>query len=358
MKKTPNCIGKSRGNVMMESAVPDHLKMLRTRDRQMTDDHVPLYPGYVARHRPAVERVVMAYFGVQIQGPLSNIRDTLSELDATFAETGGPKHWDRAQYVDEAGFTTIISIAYWNQPDVFDAWFNRCGRSWAGEARANRGEGFFIEVVRPSVKRHETLFASADHPEGIAVLAEEMSSPVQEHGYWGSVRDRLPLSQTDAMISNGQPRLIEEGRALRVIVNDNLCLIRSGQDWIDMEAEERKVYVEDVEPVLRAGMDFLRDQGLSCGCFANRYMNVIETSGTPTAKSFGMSWWRSLGDLETWSKSHPTHVAIFGSALRYLSKFGPAARLKLYHEVTVASADEQFFLYLNCHPRTGLLRAV
>ena len=31
--------------------------------------------------------------------------------------------------------------------------------------------------------------------------------------------------------------------------------------------------------------------------------------------------------------------------------------LKLYHEVTVARADEQHFEYLNCHERTGLLRA-
>jgi aldoxime dehydratase len=32
--------------------------------------------------------------------------------------------------------------------------------------------------------------------------------------------------------------------------------------------------------------------------------------------------------------------------------------LRLYHEVTVAAADEQFFEYLNCHPGTGMLAAV
>jgi aldoxime dehydratase len=37
---------------------------------------------------------------------------------------------------------------------------------------------------------------------------------------------------------------------------------------------------------------------------------------------------------------------------------GPAAKLRLYHEVTVARADEQFFEYLNCHPQTGMLNAV
>jgi aldoxime dehydratase len=40
-----------------------------------------------------------------------------------------------------------------------------------------------------------------------------------------------------------------------------------------------------------------------------------------------------------------------------LSTLGPAAQLKLYHEVTVARADDQLFEYLNCHGRTGMQRA-
>lgn len=58
-----------------------------------------------------------------------------------------------------------------------------------------------------------------------------------------------------------------------------------------------------------------------------------------------------------WAESHPTHVDIFGAALRHLSTMGPAARLRLYHEVTVAAAGEQSYAYRGCHPRTGMLRA-
>jgi aldoxime dehydratase len=50
-------------------------------------------------------------------------------------------------------------------------------------------------------------------------------------------------------------------------------------------------------------------------------------------------------------------VAIFGAAMKYLSTLGPAAKLKLYHEVTVARAHDQLFEYLNCHARTGMQRA-
>ena len=149
-----------------------------------------------------------------------------------------------------------------------------------------------------------------------------------------------------------------DGRRQVVRGQDNLCLIRSGQDWSDTDGGERRMYLDEVEPVLRAGMDFLRDDGRTVGCYANRYMRVIDDRGAPVDKSFGMSWWRSLADLDRWAKDHPTHKAIFGQAMKYLSTMGPAARLRLYHEVTVAAADDQHFEYLGCHPGTGLLRAL
>ena len=86
-------------------------------------------------------------------------------------------------------------------------------------------------------------------------------------------------------------------------------------------------------------------------------MTVIDSTGRSAQKTFGMSWWKSLEALERWAQSHPTHVAIFGAAMKYLSKLGPAAKLRLYHEVTVVAAKDQTFEYFNCHPRTGMLRA-
>lgn len=211
-------------------------------------------------------------------------------------------------------------------------------------------------MLRPAVERYETLFSSPDRTEGVAVLADEMSDTVQEHAYWGGARDRIPLSQTDALEPGETPRVFREGKRLRVTPQHNLCLIRSGQDWSDTDGEERQMYAQDVEPVLRAGMDFLRDDGLKVGCYANRYMRVLDASGAPLEKTFGMSWWRSLEDLERWSESHPTHLAIFRAAMRHLSRLGPEARLRLFHEVTVAATGEQYFEYLNCHDRTGMLR--
>lgn len=62
--------------------------------------------------------------------------------------------------------------------------------------------------------------------------------------------------------------------------------------------------------------------------------------------------------MERWSESHPTHVAIFGAAMKYLMTMGPAARLRLYHEVSVAGVDEQYFEYVDAHGRHRAQRGV
>jgi aldoxime dehydratase len=342
----------------MDSAIPTHLQCPRTRARKIADDYVPPYPSLVARFAPLTKQVVMAYFGLQVHGDTfgSDAKTKLTDIAVAFGKLGGPRHWDRAQYLDEAGYTNVISIGYWDAPADFDAWFHSYAATWTAGKATKPGFGSFTEVVRPTVERFETLFSSPV-PEGVAVLARGFSDTVQEHAYWGGARDRMPLSQTDALEPSGTPQVIDDGLLRTVVPHDNLCLIRSGQDWSATEAEERRMYLNDVEPVLRAGMDFLRDDGLQVGCFANRYMTVIDDAGRPAQKTFGLSWWRSLEALERWAQSHPTHVAIFGAAMKYLGELGPAAKLRLYHEVTVATANEQQFKYFNCHPRTGMLRS-
>jgi aldoxime dehydratase len=341
----------------MESAIPEHLKTARSRHRRVPDDYAPPYPSFVARHKPKVARVVMAYFGLQYRGEApAAATSALGDMAARFAAAQGPSHWDRAHYIDQAGYSNVVSVAYWDDVAKFDAWFEGAREAWTG--RAAEGIGRYIEVLRPAVARYETLFSSPDRAEGVAVIADGMSGEVQEHAYWGGMRDRIPLSQTDEMAPGGKPTLQHDGSRLRIIACDNLCLIRSGQDWSDTDAAERKLYLDEVEPVLREGMEFLRDEGVRIGCYANRYMRVLDAEGRPAEKSYGQSWWHSLAALERWAESHPTHVRIFGAAMKYLSTLGPAAKLRLYHEVTVAAADEQFFEYRDCHPQTGMLAAV
>jgi aldoxime dehydratase len=341
----------------MESAIPEHLATPRTQPARQKPGWQPPYPSFVARFAPSVVRVAMAYFGVQYRSEQPSIvRTALADLDAACAGPDGPGRVDRASYVDEAGYQTIITIAYWDDPARHERWFATARANWLGDQHACEEAGFFVETVRPSVSRFETLFSN-DRLEGIACLADGLSGEVTEHAYWGGARDRIPLAQTAPLAPGDPPVIVDSGERRVIRGQHNLCLIRSGQDWTETDGDERRMYVDEVEPVLRAGMDFLRDDGRAIGCYANRYMRIIDEDGNSLDKSFGMSWWRSLADLDAWAKDHPTHKAIFGQAMRYLSTLGPSARLRLYHEVTVAAADEQYFEYLGCHPGTGMLRA-
>ena len=338
----------------MESAIPAHLAVARTCPGRMKEGYTPPYPSFVTRLEPAVRQVVMAYFGLQFRGepPVG----ALDVLDVAFAAVDGPGHHDRARQTALDGTIEIVSIAYWDDPAAFDRWSAAHHESWLGDG-ARDGCGRWAEVLRPTVEEHETLFSSLGRPEGVAALAGGWSGEIAEHGYWGGMRDRIPLSQTDPLAPTGAPVVERDGDRVRIRPHGGICLIRSGQDWTDTDAAERTMYLNDVEPVLRAGMDFLSTEGRGVGCYANRYLTVVE-DGRPVERTFGLGWWRSLADLERWAESHPTHVAIFGAAMRYLSTLGPAARLRLYHEVSVVTEGEAFFEYVDCRPGSGLLGAM
>src|SRR5258708_10748358 len=190
----------------MESAIPEHLRGARTRHRRIQDDYAPPYPSFVARHKPSIQRVVMAYFGIQSDGAPSRAADQATAwIVSRFQSGGGPTHWDRARYVAEAAFPNIVTVAYWDDRAKFDGWFPPVCEGWTGDLRAFDGIGTFIEVLYPSVEGYETLFSSLGRPEGVAVLADTMSGEVQEHAYWAGMRDRIALSRTSDMAPAASP---------------------------------------------------------------------------------------------------------------------------------------------------------
>ena len=136
--------------------------------------------------------------------------------------------------------------------------------------------------------------------------------------------------------------------------DENLCLLRSGQDWTETSGAEREFYLTDVKPLLEIGMREISEDGVGIGCHFNRYMQ-LEAHGALVEKTYSLSAWRSLADLEAWVRAD-THLQIFGAGIRHFKKAGESAKLRLYHEMMVLKASDQCFTYFNCHNQTGMLR--
>jgi aldoxime dehydratase len=346
----------------MESAIDKHLICPRTIKRTMQDGYQPPYPVWVARADTSVLQVVMGYFGVQFnkQELHGKACMALDRILSSFAVPNGPGHFDIARFKDSYGYENMVAIAYWTDPENFTQWQTSPDvESWWDSEERTEGElGYFREVLKPHMAHFETAFSSSDVLEGVGVVMGKLSGEIQEHAYWGGMRDRIPLAQTDTLQPQGTLSALNTGKRIRLAGHENLAVIRSGQDWEDTTGKERDLYLKDMEPTLRTGMDFLHNTGWNIGCYSNRYMQHIGRDGQIIEKSFGLSYWRSLSDLEEWSKSHPTHVAIFGTFMRIVQELEFQMKLRTYHEVSVLKADEQEYEYINCHANTGLLNGL
>lgn len=345
----------------MESAIDQHLKCPRSLSRRIADDYQPPFPMWVARANEDVRQLVMGYFGVQYLGD-DNKPEALAALRHIvddFGREDGPGNFDLTHHKDTQGYDNLIAVGYWRDPQAYARWLASPAVAgwWESDDRLTGPLGYFREVVAPRAEQFETLYAFKDRLPGVGAVMDATSDDIQEHGYWGSMRDRFPISQTDRMSASGTLEIVSGQPATRgrvvVKAHDNIALIRSGQDWAETDGAERSLYLDEIEPTLRDGMDFLRDQGKALGCYSNRYVRYIDTDGNFLEKSYNIGHWRSLDLLERWAESHPTHLRIFVTFFRVAAGL---QKLRLYHEVSVFDAGNQLYEYINCHPETGMMR--
>jgi aldoxime dehydratase len=345
----------------MESAIDKHLKCPRTLSRRVPDEYQPPFPMWVGRADEQLEQVVMGYWGVQYRG--EDQRETalnaMRHIAASLSLPDGPLSHDLTHHTDNSGYDNLMIVGYWKDPAAYCRWLRtpEVIEWWSSEDRVSDGLGYFREIVAPRAEQFETLYGFRDELPGVGAVMDSISDEIEEHGYWGSMRDRFPISQTDWMAPCGELTVIagDPAKGGRVVVqgHDNIALIRSGQDWADAGDDERSLYLNEILPTLQAGMDFLRDSGKDLGCYSNRFVNYIDLDGNFLNLSYNIGHWRSLEKLERWAESHPTHLRIFVTFFRVATSL---SKLRLYHEVSVSDAKDQVFEYINCHPQTGMLR--
>lgn len=320
----------------------------------------PPYPSWSSSFGDQSAPALFGYLGCQFDdgGPAAAAFRAWWSRAADLID--GPAHHEWASYGDAGGRRNIVVLCYWLDAAAHDRWWlhPEVGGWWGDHAREQEDAGYWREMNVVAPGRFETLFSSPN-PAGLAVAGTGFIGEVNEHGYWGSMRDRLPASGHDAFsgslaaLAPASARIPAARRQLSL--PQNLAMIRSGQDWRACGDAERGYYLRDVHPVLIEGMNFLRDNGEATGCLSCRFM-TSDGEGYAGQVTFGAALFRDLADLEAWAEKHPTHVAIFGAFLGMVKAFNGALDLRLWHEVVIVDGPASTYEYINCTPATGALR--
>jgi aldoxime dehydratase len=326
----------------------------------MPDNWEPPVPAWSANFGPSPS-LSIAYYGVQSH--TGGTADSEAAFALVRSGPDAPDHAERGRFTDLAGVVNQILVCYWRdsgtharfaEQGAFALWL-------ADDARLRGDVGFWVEAFRIPTTHFETLFSS-ESPAGATKLTDKpMAGPIDEHGYWGGMRDRVPASDTNELstpldrvpiTSDGTET---RGRRLVLAPPENLCLIRSAQDWSSCRGDERESYLRDVHPVLTKGMKFLMENPVEMGCLTCRLVDQLADNGDAEDRAFAMAYFLDMAHLEAWTKSHATHLAIFDSFMSLAQRLGKAVTLRLWHEVAVLPVDGARFEYINCHRRTGLL---
>ena len=320
----------------------------------------PPYPSWSAEFAPEVREVIIGYFAVQSKDRI--VGDFEEWMQWALSVDNAPMHCERAVYMDGQGYANQVCICYWTDRSGYDAWIASAdAEGWWNDAKRLSGDaGYWREVIFAPMSRLETLFSSEDGA-GMAALTDRFSEPVCEHAYWGSMRDRVPDSGNNDFQSEAGERLAcrpavdSRKRHVRIVPPENMCLIRSAQNWTECKDRELSIYQNSVHPALIEGMQYIRDNPIDSGCICCRFMDELGQNGERQSKTFGMAYFLTMGHLEAWAKSHPSHLAIFGNFQKMAQSLEFRLDLKLWHEVIVLPAGEHVFEYFNCHEKTGLL---
>ena len=327
---------------------------------RMPPDWTPPYPSFMSEFGGAVNDAAMAVMGCQFdeQDRAAALAFAV-DLVVLVREAGQADHVDLSACArDSAGRGQLVVTAYWLKPQALEAFFEDTAFKdcWREHSNESQPYGIFREVFNIPLERFETLHSDPGHLVGVAHARDGATDPIARHAYWGSMRDRIPAAANNAFDPVGSIEVLEQ-TSNRVVVrpNGNVAVIRSGQDLRGVEGSERSEYYADVEPVLNAGMAFLRDQGAEVNCLDCRYMAFVKEDGSKTDHTFGLAYFQSLADLEGWSEHHPTHLAIFNAFLEFAPRYGPAMKSRYWHEVSVLPAENQFAEYINCARGTGFL---
>ncbi len=106
-----------------------------------------------------------------------------------------------------------------------------------------------------------------------------------------------------------------------------VCVIRSVQYWGACGEKELEFYQSKVHPTSLKGMDYLAKNGPEANCYKSRTMDQLYEKGQQHDRTFGLSFFKTMGDMEARVEHHATHLRIFHALLKMAEvrgRSGPA----------------------------------
>ncbi|KAL5613744.1 hypothetical protein FOVSG1_002807 [Fusarium oxysporum f. sp. vasinfectum] len=303
-----------------------------------------------------VTHVCTAYIGAQSHSDTQDVdiaRNKATEIiQAWVSSDTGPEAYETFAVIDGCDVQeSTIWVCYWSDKTKYEKGLNDLSLNsiYAQLPETGRASvGIWREAFITEFPRLETNYSGLDYLPGLAKLPGASFPEHTLSAYWGAARDRIPSSAHDLFPpSNPTPPVtIPPG---------------VGQFWENCGQQEADSYDKKLEPTLHSGLQYLWDNSPDTGALGLRYLRNQDPSVEETRsrkESCGAGFFTNLEALETWAKSHKSHLAIYRGALAHYKTFGDARKFRTWHEVSVMRAGDARFEYLNCVPETGVIRGV
>lgn len=323
------------------------------------EGHTPRFPALSAR-LAAEDELVFGQYGVQAADP-SGCASGVAALEDILDLPDGPSFRDRGWFADPAGAHNQVVLAYWRDPVAHRRWASSDAVTAFWDSRPLDGEvGHWREESTLRAVDMETLHTHPVEAVPTAGVSQHLPlEPTDTHDYWGAAHDRIPRAAAGEVapeLTAFEPVTTEtRGRRLVRVAPADVCMIRSAQDW-SSSTTFRTSFLEDVQPVKSAGMDYLNATP-ETGCIVAREINECDRGGNPLDKASTIAWFASLDHLSAWAKSHKTHLKIYASFFQMVAaRPDDLLDVAFWHEVSVPTAGNVRAEYVNCHPATGFLR--
>ncbi|KAJ2977020.1 hypothetical protein NQ176_g4604 [Zarea fungicola] len=337
-------------------------------------------------HKPPITRwklalpsgtshVFTAYIGVQLHAKDTAATMAKSQVSSAIqswlSAADAPSAVEKFAVIDGCDEEdAVVWVCYWTDAAKYQESLKTLSLSTLYSELPAPGRdsiGLWRETFTSNVSRLETNYSGLDYLPGLGRIPLSTTEEHENSMYWGAARDRIPDSAHDLfpVAPDTKPAdIVPRGLGQHLIGTNfnNIVHIRSGQFWENCSQEEIDAYEGQLEPNLHAGLKYLWENPMETGARGLRYLRndwVLEnTKGSPRKETCGAGFFTSLDALESWAKTHRSHLAIYTGALRHYKKFEGRRKMRTWHEVSVLLEGNAEFEYLNCSPKTGVIQHI